>query len=298
MCWIRSKYERARLIVLLYRAANLWAEGKPVKALRMIEEAEKRYPITAKIYLIKASLHCELGEEQKALTCLEEAHKKLEASDAYSHDTRNYLLAYIFMVINYIENKIKKHLTLKEKIKPRPFNITKVSRWTANMLPMRDNPIRLAAEQGSKEAQRDLAIMYEQGREVPLDHGEAAKWYRRAAEQGDLESQFQLGMKCRKGRGVPVDFREAEMWLRRAAERGYGRAQMGLGVLYARGEGVPNDSLEAYVWFRRAEETESEASREMIATISKGMTPEQIAEAEKRYGRSKAGLDPDGSSKN
>ena len=36
--------------------------------------------------------------------------------------------------------------------------------------------------------------MYAQGRGMPQDFGEAAKWYRKAAEQGDALAQFNLGL--------------------------------------------------------------------------------------------------------
>ena len=40
------------------------------------------------------------------------------------------------------------------------------------------------AEQGYANAQVVLAVMYNNGRGVPLDHAQAVVWYRRAAEQG------------------------------------------------------------------------------------------------------------------
>ena len=35
--------------------------------------------------------------------------------------------------------------------------------------------------------------MYDEGEDVPQDHAEAVRWYRRAAEQGYAGAQFNLG---------------------------------------------------------------------------------------------------------
>ena len=43
---------------------------------------------------------------------------------------------------------------------------------------------RARAEEGVAEAQFNLGVMYAEGRGVPQDDAEAARWYRLAAEQG------------------------------------------------------------------------------------------------------------------
>src|SRR5689334_23832199 len=43
--------------------------------------------------------------------------------------------------------------------------------------------IRPLADQGNAIAEFDLGMMYDAGLGVPLDHAEAAQWYRRAAEK-------------------------------------------------------------------------------------------------------------------
>jgi hypothetical protein len=54
---------------------------------------------------------------------------------------------------------------------------------------------RPLAAKGHASAQYNLGFMYEEGRGVPLDRIEAAKWYRKAAEQGHANAQRSLGMK-------------------------------------------------------------------------------------------------------
>ena len=77
--------------------------------------------------------------------------------------------------------------------------------------------LRRLAEQGNRQAQYNLAVMYANGRGVPRDEAEANRWYRRAAEQGDASAQSLVGSAYLFGRGVPKDFVQAYLWLDLAA---------------------------------------------------------------------------------
>jgi TPR repeat protein len=55
--------------------------------------------------------------------------------------------------------------------------------------------------------------MFQQGQGMPINHAEAAEWYRKAAEQGYAEAQHELGMQYAEGRGVFRDNVLAYMWL-------------------------------------------------------------------------------------
>jgi TPR repeat protein len=74
--------------------------------------------------------------------------------------------------------------------------------------------------------------MYANGRSVPKDDAEAARWYRKAAEQGLADAQYNLGIAYRLGRGVPKDDAEAFRWFRQSAEQGTALAQAILGAMY------------------------------------------------------------------
>ena len=80
--------------------------------------------------------------------------------------------------------------------------------------------LRTKAEQGDKDAQLKLGVMYAEGEIVSKDIVEAVKWFRKAAEQGDADAQFKLGSVYYAGEGVPKDPVEAVKWLREAAEQG------------------------------------------------------------------------------
>src|SRR5579864_7696819 len=114
---------------------------------------------------------------------------------------------------------------------------------------------RLAADQGSAEAQCGLANMYREGQGVPQDDKEAVWLYRLSAEKGWPPAQFNLGVMYDNGRGVPQDYAEAARWYKITADLDIADAEYNLGVLYANGKGVPQDYKEAARLYRRAAET-------------------------------------------
>ena len=87
-------------------------------------------------------------------------------------------------------------------------------------------------------------------------------------------------------RGVPQDDTEAVRWFRLAADQGLAAAQFNLGVLYQEGEGVTQDLVAAHMWFSLAAEQLDDPGRFTHAqardAVAEEMTPEQIAEAERR----------------
>jgi TPR repeat protein len=144
---------------------------------------------------------------------------------------------------------------------------------------------RRAAEQGYAAAQLLLGTLYAQGKGVPQSDAEATQWYRLASEQGDDEAQFKIGVAYDLGRGVPKDDAEAAKWYRFAAEQGKADAQYLLGTMYISGEGVPQDYVLAHTWLNlaasRLEGKKREAAANSRNLLEELMTPEQIAEAQR-----------------
>ncbi len=112
---------------------------------------------------------------------------------------------------------------------------------------------RKAAEQGIILAQYNLALIYDKG-EGMTNYVEAAKWFRKAAEQGDAEAQADLGLYYLIGKGVDKDSCEGAKWLRKAADQDVIRAVGNLGTCYANGDGVETNYAEAAKWFRKGAE--------------------------------------------
>jgi hypothetical protein len=146
--------------------------------------------------------------------------------------------------------------------------------------------IRSLADQGDADAQFNLAVLYGSGQGVAQDWTEAAHWLRLAADQGHAPGQSALGLVYREGLGVQPDLVEAVRWVRRGADQGDVSGQFLLASMYANGQGVPLDNMEAFMWLSLAAAQSSgenrvtyEASRD---TVEARMTPDQIAEAQRR----------------
>ena len=137
-----------------------------------------------------------------------------------------------------------------------------------------------AAEQGDADAQYNLGIMYDNGRGVPKDDKEAVKWYRKSAEQGYADAQYNLGVAYSYGRGVTEDDKEGVKWFRKAAAQGDAQAQYNLGVMYSKGDGVPESYVQTYAWFNIAAANGHEGAKKGKTTVAELMTKEQIAKAQ------------------
>ena len=126
------------------------------------------------------------------------------------------------------------------------------------------------------------ASAYYAGEGVAKDQVEAVKWYRKAAEQNFAQAQYNLGICYNHGEGVAKDQVEAVKWYRKAAEQNFAKAQYNLGLCYAKGEGVAKDQVEAYKWLLLAARQGDEDAKKSITALESTLTPEQIAEGQKR----------------
>lgn len=112
--------------------------------------------------------------------------------------------------------------------------------------------MRVRAEQGDAGAQRELGIMYGNGKGVARDFTQGLAWLEKAAGEGDAGAQFELGHVHLGGRGVLPDPAFAAEWYGKAARQGHAGAQTMLGSLLMAGRGVAHDDLQAVEWFRQA----------------------------------------------
>ncbi|MBF0110294.1 MAG: sel1 repeat family protein [Magnetococcales bacterium] len=138
------------------------------------------------------------------------------------------------------------------------------------------------AQWGDPKAQHDLAALYLEGSEVPLDLGEALKWHTLAAEQGNVLSQHDLATMYLEGLGIAADVEKAFFWFMKAATQGDSKAQNNLGILYATGQGVSLDLVEAAKWFMLAEDQGMVDATENLEIAREEMTPVQFEEAMRR----------------
>ncbi len=139
-----------------------------------------------------------------------------------------------------------------------------------------------ATAQGYASAQFNLGLMFYNGQGVAQDYQRAVSWYRKAAVQGNAEAQFNLGVMYYNGRGVALGFKEAVSWYEKAAAQEHTPAQISLGVMYYNGEGVAQDHVEACKWLILAGTNGNEVAAKKREIVERKMTPEQIAEAQRR----------------
>ena len=137
---------------------------------------------------------------------------------------------------------------------------------------------RLAeAEDGDIRAQYDVGVIYQEGRGVPQDFEEAAKWFRFSAEQDDFAEYcirivlHDLGMErsqdheeiagwfrqaaetVRENSPVPLKSGEVTIkWMKLAADHGSVFAMSNLGFIYQDSQDVPQDYVESAKWMRLA----------------------------------------------
>lgn len=147
--------------------------------------------------------------------------------------------------------------------------------------------VKAKAEKGDAEAQCVVGVLYSTGYGVKENQAEATKWFRKAAEQGNPDAQSSLGNCYSKGKGVKQNYVEAVKWNRKAAEQGDVAGRAMLGSMYVNGDGVKRNCVEAYAWWNLDTKTH-EAVGECLDSLQKQMSPQQIADAQKRTKELKA----------
>ena len=125
--------------------------------------------------------------------------------------------------------------------------------------------IQAAAEQGDRDAQFELGLIYQGGRGVPQDKEQAKQWFTQAAQKGHGRAQYALALLYRE---QGADISQSLKWQRQAAQSGYAEAQYGMGLLYANGQYLQQDKTQARFWFEQAAAQGHVASR--LALLSQG----------------------------
>jgi len=139
---------------------------------------------------------------------------------------------------------------------------------------------RPLAEQGHRDAQFNLGLLYENGFGVAVDAAQAARWYRRAAEQDDRQAQAYLGEMYAQGLGVERDDIEALRWYRTAAERGHAASQYNVGLFYATGRGIAPNDVQAVAWITVAQENGARDT-DLLGRLKRHMSAGKLREAQR-----------------
>lgn len=109
------------------------------------------------------------------------------------------------------------------------------------------------------------------------DYAGALREWRSDAEDGSAEAQYNLAVLYDLGQGVERDKAQAARWYREAALRGLAAAQFNLALMLASGEGVIRDPVRAYMLYDLAAESDREAAAERDR-LAASMAPGEVGQ--------------------
>lgn len=128
------------------------------------------------------------------------------------------------------------------------------------------------AEQGDKEAQFSLGLLYDTGSHNQRNPEQAVYWFTKAAAAGVAGACLYLGMKYEFGAGVSQNRKKARHWYEQAALQGWPQAAFMLGSLYLRAD--PVDLVHGCTWLEIAAEQEypgaEQARQQACFNLNKG----------------------------
>jgi localization factor PodJL len=155
--------------------------------------------------------------------------------------------------------------------------------------------LRNAASAGDPAAAYAIAMRYLEGRGVPANLEEAARWFERAASKGLIPAQFRYASMLEKGQGVKKDLPAAQKLYAAAASKGHAKAMHNLAVIYADGIEAKPEYASAALWFRKAAEhgiADSQYNFAVLAARGLG-TEKNLSEAYKWFALAAAQGDRD-----
>lgn len=135
----------------------------------------------------------------------------------------------------------------------------------------------ILAKSGDAAAQYKTGQFLERGEQVKQDRVEAQRWLRKAAEQGLRDAQMSLGMVYFNG-WAPLrrDFKEAAKWYYLAAMQGEPNSPSLLAMMYDTGFGLETDLVHAYIWYS----LNPRWKEKRVVEIAEKLSPEQLAKAD------------------
>jgi TPR repeat protein len=133
---------------------------------------------------------------------------------------------------------------------------------------------RRAALAGDDNGAYSYGVLLREGKGVPLDISESARWLKRAADGGIIAGQVEYAIMLFNGVGVTRDEAGAAKIFLKAAARHNPIAQNRLAHLYLSGRGVPRDLVQAALWHSFAKAAGIDDPEIEAATAK--LTPEQF----------------------
>lgn len=133
------------------------------------------------------------------------------------------------------------------------------------------------ANQGNRDAQFAMGVLYYEGHGVNKNLDEALAWFRKAADSEHPTAMFNLGVAYWEGRGLSQSFAQAVDWWERAAESGDVASQYNLGLAYYLGKGAQKDLDQARNWLTQAAEKGHADAQRVLGIIDEKAAKTQTA---------------------
>ena len=123
------------------------------------------------------------------------------------------------------------------------------------------------AMKGDKVSQFIIGCLYENGKGVPQNYKEAAKWYTESAKKKYTKGLNNLAGLYQKGLGVEKDILKAEKLLLESAYYGDSVACFNLGIMYQTGKKGKVDIKRAKKWYRESFNRGNEIAGKILEKI-------------------------------
>jgi TPR repeat protein len=120
-------------------------------------------------------------------------------------------------------------------------------------------------------------IPYEDGRLLPQNLEEAVKWFKLAADQGSVEAQVSYARLLYSGNGMIRDLQLAADYFEKAALQGNAAAQYIIAAMYEDGDHTEVDRVRAYAWLRLAAEQKYEGAESGLEELCSLMSASELA---------------------
>lgn len=113
--------------------------------------------------------------------------------------------------------------------------------------------LELKVSKGNTEAMCELGNRMIRGRGIDTNRERGKQLVAQSAELGFTDCQYYLAVMYQDGRWMPLNPDLAYRWFKIAAEKGNPSAQIEMGLLYERGlNNTPKDPTQALGWYKRA----------------------------------------------
>jgi TPR repeat protein len=137
---------------------------------------------------------------------------------------------------------------------------------------------RVAALDGSVEAAEVLGDLYREGKRVPRDLEEAARWWEKATALGSPKGMYALARIAESG--SPPDFGRALQLYRKAAQKADAQSIFRIGEMYSEGIAMARDPMLADAWFKVASYLGLREAQAAAAKLEAKLTHEQAGQAQ------------------